>query len=77
MVAFVGSYKNMLFILIAIANTFISIINEIRAQKIVNKMRLIAEQKPTILKDGKPHQVSPDEVQKGDITVLALGDQVL
>ena len=77
MVAFVGSYKNMLFIFIAIANTLISIINEIRAYKIVKKMRLISEQKPTILKDDKPYQVLPEEIQKGDITILGLGDQIL
>ena len=77
MVAFVGSFKHMLFIFIAIANTLISIINEIRAYKIVQKMRLIAEQKPTVLRDGKSYQVSPEEVKKGDIIVLALGDQIL
>ena len=53
MVAFVGSYKNMLFIVIAIANTLISIINEIRAKKIVDKLKLLTEQRPTIKKDGK------------------------
>lgn len=77
MVAFVGSYKNMLFIFIAIANTLISIINELRAKKIVDKLKLVAEQRPTILKNGKSYQVSPDEVQKGDVTILSLGDQVL
>lgn len=77
MVAFVGSFKNMLFIFIAIANTLISIINEIRAYKIVQKMRLLTEQKPTVLRGGKSYQVSPEEVKKGDIIVLALGDQIL
>ena len=77
MVAFVGSYKNMLFIFIAIANTLISIINEIRAYKIVKKMRLVAEQKPTVLRDGKSIQVLAEEIQKGDIVVLSLGDQIL
>ena len=77
MVAFVGSYKNMLFILIALANTLISIINEIRAKKIVDKMRLISEQRPTILKDGKPYQVAPEKVQKGDMLILTLGDQIM
>ena len=60
MVAFVGSYKNMLFILIAIANTLSSIVNEIRAKKIVDKLKLLTEQRPTIKKDGKPIQVDPD-----------------
>ena len=77
MVAFVGSFKNMLFIFIAIANTLISIINEVRAYKIVKKMRLITEQKPTIIRDGRSIQVSSEEIQKGDIVVLSLGDQIL
>ena len=77
MVAFVGSYKNMLFIIIAIANTLISIINELRAKKIVDKMRLISEQKPTIIRDDKPYQVSPEDVQRGDTLMLRLGDQIL
>ncbi len=77
MVAFVGSYKNMLFIFIALANTLISIINEIRAKKIIDKMRLIAEQKPTVLRDGKSFQVAPEQVVQGDIVVLSLGDQVM
>ena len=77
MVGLVGSYKNMLFIAIAIANTLISIINEIRAKKIVDKLKLLSEQNPTVIRDGKSLQVAPDQVQKGDVTVLSLGDQVL
>ncbi len=77
MVAFVGSYKNMLFIFVAIANTLISIINEIRAYKIVQKMRLISEQKPTVIRDGKPFQIAQSEIKKGDLTVLSLGDQIM
>ena len=77
MVASVGSYKNMLFIVIAIANTLISIINELRAKKIIDKMRLISEQRPTVIRDGKSYQIRPEEVAKGDMLVLALGDQIL
>lgn len=77
MVALVGSYKNMLFIFIALANTLISIVNEIRAKNIVDKMRLLSEQKPTIIRDGKPYQVAPEAVAKGDLVILSLGDQVL
>ena len=77
MVALVGSYKNMLFIFIAIANTLISVINEIRAKKTVDKMRLIAEQRPTVIRDGKPFQINQDQIVEGDLLVLALGDQVI
>ena len=77
MVALVGSYKNMLFIVIAIANTLISVINEIRAKKIVDKMRLIAEQKPTVIRDGKPRQIAQTDLVEGDLIILSLGDQVI
>ena len=77
MVAFVGSYKNMLFIFIAIANTLISIVNEIRATKIIEKMRLVSEQNPTVIRSGKPVQISPEEVIKGDLIILSLGDQIM
>ena len=77
MVAFVGSYKNMLFITIAIANTLISIVNEIRAKKIVDKLRLLSEQRPTVIRNGKTFQVAGEDIKKGDLTVLSLGDQIM
>ena len=77
MVALVGSFKNMLFIFIAIANTLISIINGIRAQRTIDKLRLLSEKHPKILVNGTPTEVTPEEVKKGDILILTLGDQVM
>ena len=77
MVASVGSFKNMLFITIALANTLISIINEIRAKKIVDKLRLISEQRPTVIRNGKSYQITKEEIKKGDRVILSLGDQIM
>ncbi|MBR2994240.1 HAD-IC family P-type ATPase [Candidatus Saccharibacteria bacterium] len=77
MVLIVGSYKNLLFILIAIANTLISIINEVRAKKTVDKMRLIAEQKPAVIRGGKTLQIPAADIVEGDLVILSLGDQIL
>ena len=77
MILLVGSYKNMLFIFIAVANTLISIINEIRAKKTIDKMRLIAEQKPTVIRNGKPVQITQDQIVEGDLLIYSLGDQIL
>lgn len=77
MIILVGSYKNLMFILIAIANTLISIINELRAKKVVDKMRLISEQKPTVIREGKAYQINQDQLVEGDLMILALGDQIL
>ncbi len=77
LIIIVGSYKNLLFILIAIANTLISIVNEVRAKRTVDKMRLISEQKPTVLREGKTMQIEGKNIVKGDIIVFSLGDQIL
>ena len=77
MVISVGSYKNLLFILIAIANTLISIVNEIRAKRTIDKMRLVAEQKPTVIRNGRPVQIPAEDIVEGDLLVLSLGDQIL
>ena len=77
MVIAVGSYKNLLFILIAIANTLISIINEIRAKKTIDKLKLVSEQKPTVVRDGKTMQINAEDLVEGDLMILSLGDQIL
>ena len=77
MIISVGAYKNLLFLLVAIANTLIGIINGIRAKRTVDKMRLIAEQKPTVIRDGETLQISASELVKGDLIVYSLGDQIL
>ena len=43
--AFVGSYKNMLFIGIMIANTTIGIVQEIRSKKSVDKLTILPKRK--------------------------------
>ncbi|MDO4746745.1 MAG: HAD-IC family P-type ATPase [Candidatus Saccharibacteria bacterium] len=77
MILIVGSYKNLLFVLIAIANTLISIINEIRAKRTVDKMRLTSEQRPTVIRDGKTLQIDQTDIVEGDLLVYSLGDQIL
>ena len=77
MILLVGSYKNLLFVLIAIANTLISIINEIRAKKTIDKMRLISEQRPTVIRNGQIRQIDQEQIVDGDLLVLSIGDQII
>ena len=77
MIILVGSYKNLLFILIAIANTLIGIINEIRAKRTIDKLKLISEQRPAVIRDGKTLQIDQQDLVEGDLTILSLGDQIL
>lgn len=77
MIIIVGSYKHLLFIFIAIANTLISIVNEVRAKRTIDKMRLLAEQKPTVIRDGYTRQIPAEDVVEGDLLVFSLGDQII
>ena len=77
MIIVVGSYKHLLFIFIAIANTLISIVNEVRAKRTIDKMRLLAEQKPTVIRDSHPQQIPAEDVVEGDLLVFSLGDQII
>ena len=77
MVFLVGSYKNLLFIFIAIANTLISIVNEIRAKRTIDRLRLVAEQNPTVIRSSKVRQIPQDQIVEGDLLVLSLGDQII
>ncbi len=77
MIIIVDSYKNLAFILVAIANTMISIANEIRAKRIIDKLQLQTEQKPSVIRDGQTRQIPADQLVEGDLLVLSLGDQIL
>lgn len=77
MIISVGAYKNLLFVLVAIANTLISIINSIRAKKTVDKMRLISEQKPTVIREGRTIQIPQSNIVQDDLIICSLGDQII
>lgn len=74
--AFVGSYKNMLFIGIMIANTTIGIVQEIRSKKSVDKLTILSEKKVTVVRDGKEVEISREEIVQDDLIVLSRGSQI-
>ncbi|MBQ6570998.1 HAD-IC family P-type ATPase [Candidatus Saccharibacteria bacterium] len=73
----VGEYKNSLFIVVALANTIIAIVNDLRAKKTVEKIALIAEKRATVLRDGKELEIDNSEIVLGDVLKYQLGDQII
>lgn len=74
--AFVGSYKNMLFIGIMLANTTIGIVQEIRSKKSVDKLTILSEKKVTVVRDGRECEISRENIVQDDIIVLSRGSQI-
>ena len=75
-VAFTGSYKNMLFMGVIICNTAIGIIQEIRSKKTTDKLSIVAKAKVKALRDGKTVEINSDDIVEDDIIELGRGDQV-
>ena len=73
----VGSYRNMLFILVIIANILIGTIQEYRAQKTIASLKLLNAPSVHALREGKELTLSPEEAVKGDLVILRGGDQVI
>lgn len=71
-----GSYRNALFLLVVLCNVAISIAQEIRAKKAVDKLSLISQPEATVLRDGKEQKIAVSDVVLSDIILLRQGNQV-
>lgn len=71
-----GSYKNMMFLVIAIANTAIGTVQEIRSKRAVDKLTLVAEHPAKAIREGRRVEVRPSLLVRDDIMELAAGDQI-
>lgn len=76
-VLLVGSYKNLLFLGIVICNLLISILQEIKAKKTIDKLSLFSESKVEVIRDSKKQIISANEIVLDDIINYYLGNQVL
>lgn len=72
----VGSYKNMLFVGVVVANIAIGIIQEIRSKISVDKLTILSEKKIDVLRNGKIVSISKEEIVLNDIIVLSRGSQI-
>lgn len=72
----VGSYKNMLFLLVVIINTAISTYQEIHSKKIIDKLSIIASSRATAIRDGNKTQISINNIVLDDILEFSTGNQI-
>ncbi len=73
----VGSYKNMLFITIILFNIVIGTVQEYRAQKTIQEMKLLNAPEVKVLRGGMEKTVAPGEAVRGDLAIFRAGDQVV
>lgn len=61
MLAYVGAFKNLLFITIVMTNTVVGIIQEIKAKNQIEKLSLQSRPHAALLKDGIEEVVTPEK----------------
>ena len=75
-VLIVGSYKNLLFMLVIIANIAIGIFQEIRAKRTVDRLSIINQSKAKVVRNGKVREIGINEIVLEDVIELSSGNQI-
>lgn len=72
----VGSYRNMLFLGVVVCNTVIGVVQELRAKRMHDRLRLLSQGTVRVLRDGQEKQLPPSVLVRTDVVRLSRGDQV-
>ncbi len=72
----VGPVQDALFGIVAIANTLIGIIQEVRAKRSLERLSLVGRPRVVAIRDGVEQDVEPEDVVLDDLVVLASGAQL-
>lgn len=77
MIVFTGSFKNLLFMLTVISNSFISLFQELRARKATENLKLISGTRSTVIRNSEKIEIRPEKIVKDDLLLLSSGDQLV
>jgi len=72
----VGSFRNLTFLPVIIANTLIGIVQEVRAKNILEKLTMLNAPQAVAVRDGKPSTVGSEELVLDDIVIFKAGNQI-
>lgn len=72
----VGSYDNLLFLVIIFLNTLISIIQECKAKKTVEKLSMVTLPKVKVIRNSETVDVATTKLVLDDVVVLEVGNQI-
>jgi len=72
-----GQFRNALFMVIIIANTVFAIIQELRAKKQLDSLKVLTAAKAIAIRDGKEKDILQEEIVLDDVIKISTGNQVL
>ncbi|MCX7542338.1 HAD-IC family P-type ATPase [Corynebacterium sp. P5848] len=72
-----GSIINAAFGLLIIANSAIGIIQELRAKRTLDRLTILGESRPRVIRDGQTTEIVRDEIVLDDLIDIGPGDQIV
>lgn len=73
----VGSFKNLTFIIIITINTLISIIQELRSKRTLDKLKVVAASKVHVIRNSIEKEIGINEIVLDDIIKVEIGNQIV
>lgn len=74
LLAFVGAWKEMIFLIVVVINTVIGIVQEIHAKRILDRLNLITQKENQVIRDGKEQAIKRELLVKDDVIHLKAAD---
>ena len=72
----VGSFRDLTFLPVIIANTLIGIIQEIRAKQVLDKLTMLNAPRASVVRDGKRTVINAEDLVVDDIVIFKAGGSV-
>ena len=64
-------------VLVVLFNVLVSVAQEIRAKRALDRIVLLTRPKATVIRDGQPQEIDPAEIVVGDVVRVGPGDQIV
>ena len=72
----VGSFRDLTFLPVIVANTLIGIVQEIRAKQVLDKLTMLNAPHAAVVRDGKRSMIDAEDLVLDDIVIFKAGNQV-
>ncbi len=76
LIIYAGTYRDLTFMPIIIANTLIGIIQELRSKNVLDKLSMMNAPETAVIRDGKEITLPSKDVVLDDIAIFRAGNQI-
>ncbi|HEX5090528.1 MAG TPA: HAD-IC family P-type ATPase [Nocardioides sp.] len=76
-IVFTGHLLDGLFALLIVVNSIVGIVQELRAKITLDRLTIVGQARPRVLRDGQVEELAPNQVVADDVIEMGAGDQVV